>query len=385
MAVLSAISDHAEPLALGVERHDWTAWQTLAPVWSELFARCARPTLFLAPENVATWLDVFGPSLAPELLVFREIDGTPAGACLLVRRTDRKGPFFVRRVFLNTAGEDEGDSPCIEYNELLCVPGYEERMAYALREYLDRGPWDAFHAEGVLAGPSHEALRIAFADARELDDDKPSYYIDLEAVRASKKDFIDKLASRERTRIRQNLRRYGELGELRYDVATTIDEALAFLERMAVLHQQTWQSRGRPGAFASELFVAYHRALIARCFPLGTIELVHVRAGDATVGYHYNFVFGNRTFFYQCGYDYALGDKLTPGVIIHALAIRRSIELGRIDYELMAGDVEYKRRLSTDARRMHWLVWQAPTMKMRGFELARMARRALRAKLRKES
>jgi CelD/BcsL family acetyltransferase involved in cellulose biosynthesis len=237
----------------------------------------------------------------------------------------------------------------------------------------------------VLDGPSRVALQAAFGGARELDVDKPSYYIDLEAVRASGKDFIDKLASRERTRIRQNLRKYSELGELRYDVATSVDEALAFLDHLAELHQQTWQSRGQPGAFASELFAGYHRALIRRCFGLGMIELARVGAGDATVGYHYNLVFGGRVYFYQCGYDYALGEKTSPGIVSHALAIRRAADRGLAAYELMAGDFEYKRRLATDERRMHWATWQAATMKMKGYELARAARRSLRARFSQES
>jgi hypothetical protein len=51
----------------------------------------------------------------------------------------------------------------------------------------------------------------------------------------------------------------------------------------------------------------------------------------------------------------------------------------------MAGDFEYKRRLATDARRMHWATWQAATMKMKSYELARAARRSLRARFSQES
>jgi len=67
---------------------------------------------------------------------------------------------------------------------------------------------------------------------------------------------------------------------------------------------------------------------------------------------------------------------------VHGFSIRRAGEQGRIDYECMAGDAEYKRRRGTGARRMHWIAWQAPTLKMRAFELARRARRIARARAR---
>lgn len=364
---------------LSVERHDWTAWADVAGTWSSIANQREHVTLFLTTEAVQVWLEVFGQQLRPELLVFKAGDGQAIAACVVVRRTERKGPFFVRRVYLNTAGEDDRDSPCLEYNELLCVPGHELATARALREYLDDAePWDEVHAPGMVDGSSLAALQAVFGDTREVADVKPCYYVDLDDVRRSRcESFIEKIASRERTKVRQNLRRYSDVGPLELEHADSAEAALGYLDRLAALHQQTWTSRGLPGSFAAETFYDYHRRLITRCFPLGRVELLHLRAGSTTVGYHYNFVAGGRTYFYQCGYDYGLGDKLSPGVVLHALAIGNALEQGRRDYEFMAGDVEYKRRLATASRKMYWIAWQAPTIKMRSFELARLAKRAL--------
>ncbi len=360
-----------------VESHDWTTWQSLATAWSSLASECDQPTLFLTPEAVETWLQVFGDQLRPTMLLFKSRGGELVGACIVVRRTERKGPFFVRRVYLNTAGEDESDSPCIEYNELLCKPGYASAIATTLRSYLDDS-WDELRVDGMLEGPSLRALESVFGDAHAIDNATPSYYLDLDELRDSGTDFVDKLASRERTKVRQNLRKYSDLGEVVIEQAGNVTDALSYLEKLAALHQRTWVSRGKPGAFASSRFFDYHRRLIDRCFALGQIQLLHVRAGDATIGYHYNLVFGGRSHFYQCGYDYELNEKLSPGVTVHALAIRHALEQGLSGYEFMAGDVEYKRRLATHSRPMHWIAWQAPTVKMKGYELARLARRAVR-------
>jgi hypothetical protein len=362
---------------LVVESHAWTRWPELATVWSALAVSCEHASFFLMPEAVGAWLDVFGPRLSPSIVLCRDEQHAVVGAAILVRRTVRKGPFAIRRIYLNTAGEDDADSACIEFNGLVCRSGYEAAVGRALRAHIDDEPWDELAAPGLLDGDSLRGLHTAFASAHAVATTRPSYYVSLEEVRQSGKDFVEHLAPRERTRYRQNVRKYAALGELVLDEAETAAEALEFLGELARLHQKRWVSRGEPGAFASQAFRDYHRGLIERCFPLGWTQLLRLRAGTAPVGYHYNFLFGGRAYFYQCGYDYDLAEKTAPGVIVHVFAIRHAAQRGLRDYDFMAGDVEYKRRFATASRAMHWISWEASTLKMLGFRLVRDAKRAL--------
>lgn len=368
---------------LAVESHGWTQWPELAPVWSALAGACEHASFFLMPEAVGVWLDVFGPGLEPSILLFRDAEHTVVGAAILVRRTVRKGPFAVRRIYLNTAGEDDADSACIEFNGLLCRPGCEGAVARALRAHIDDEPWDELAVPGMLEGASLRALGDAFSDAHAVAQTTRDYYVSLTDVRRSGKDFVELLGGRERTRYRQNVRTYSRLGELVLEEAATTTEALAYLDQLAVLHQKTWVSRGSPGSFASPRFCDYHRKLIERCFPLGWIQLLRLRAGTTTIGYQYSFLLGGRSYFYQCGYDYDLGDKTAPGVIVHTFAIRHAAQQGLTEYDFMAGDVEYKRRFASTSRPMHWMSFRAPSLKMLGFRLAGDAKAALRIPLRR--
>jgi CelD/BcsL family acetyltransferase involved in cellulose biosynthesis len=372
----------SEPVV--VEAHAWHEWPAIRAAWTELVATCPQSTFFVTPDWVEAWLAAFGATLAPTLLVFRS-GAACVGASVLVSRCERRGPFVIRRLYLNTAGEDERDSPCVEFNTLLCEPGYELVVAIALRGYVDRvhRGWDELAAEGFVEGPAHEALRLAFAKVPMTDAVKPSFYVATGELRRSGKDFIQTLGSRDRTRYRQNVRKYGELGELRLERATTVAEASAFLDELAALHQKTWRERGEPGVFASEAFSRFHRELIARCFPLGEIDLLRLRAGTATIGCLYNFVYRSRVYFYQCGYDYAIGERTSPGVVVHAFAIGHAIAAGTAEYDFMAGDVDYKRKLATDQRQLHWLTWRAPSAKMTAFAWLREIRAKLRTVFRR--
>jgi hypothetical protein len=371
---------HLDPTqpSLVIESHGWTQWAEITSVWSALAGACEHATFFLRAEAVGAWLEVFGPRLEPSLLLFRDQEGTVVGAAILVRRTVRKGPFAIRRIYLNTAGEGEAHSACIEFNGLLCRPGYEPAVARALRTHIDGEEWDELAAPGLLDGSSLLGLRAAFADAHAVARTTRSYYVSLDEIRDSGKDFVEQLAARERTRYRQSVRKYSEIGELALDEATTTAEALEFLAQLAALHQKTWQSRGETGSFASKPFRDYHHVLIERCFPLGWIELVRLRAGTTPIGYQYSFVLDGRSYFYQCGYDYELGEKTAPGIIAHTFAIRRAAEQGLLEYDFMAGDVEYKRRFTSHSREMHWVSWRAPSWKMRGFQLVADAKHALK-------
>jgi CelD/BcsL family acetyltransferase involved in cellulose biosynthesis len=360
--------------SLHVDVRGWQEWSTFASAWAGLVDRSPHATFFVSSDWIETWLESFGAGLNPALLVFRNHEQI-VGMCFLVRRTERKGPFTIRRVYLNTSGEDDADSPCTEFQTLLCEPGHEAGVAEALRDYLEelrvREPWDELAFTAVVDSPALAALAESFAPFHEIDQPRPSYYVELDAVRASGKDYLTSLASRMRTQFRHSEKRYAELGALTLDVAQTAEQAQLMLSELAVLHQASWEERGAPGSFASPVFFHFHRRLIDRCFDRGHIQLLMVRAGDTPIGGLYNHVYRGRVYFYQSGFNYALDKRLSPGLVVQVLAIRHAAASGLAQYDLMAGDSDYKRKLASKHNDLHWLVWRAPGLKMRAFDALR--------------
>ena len=363
--------------ALAIETCHWREWSRYADAWSALADRMPGATFFVSGAWMQTWLESFGASLEPKLLVFRAGSAVVA-TCMLVRRTMKRGPFSIRRVYLNAHGEDDRDSACTEFDTLVCEPGREAAVARALRTYLEamrtEEPWDELVVSAAIEGPMLTAMRDAFHELHATSYDRPSFYVDLDEVRASGKDYTQSLASRLRTTFRQSVKRYGEHGDVRMEIAQTSAEAHAMLTELAILHQKGWADRGAPGSFASDVFFTFHRRLIDRCFDAGQIQLLRVVAGDTPIGALYNFIDRGKVYFYQCGFNYALNPKLSPGLLVQVYAIRHAAAAGLAEYDLMAGDVDYKRKLAAKHRDLHWFVWQAPGVKMRAFELLRDAK-----------
>src|SRR5437879_4467760 len=118
-----------------------TEWAAAERDWSELSKLSPYCSYFVGPDWIGPWIETYRQCLNIEIL--RCFDGSRiVGACLLVWRKRRRGPVWFRMVYLNASGEDEWEEAGTEFNDLLCLAGYEEQVAAALRNHLDSRAWD---------------------------------------------------------------------------------------------------------------------------------------------------------------------------------------------------------------------------------------------------
>lgn len=140
-------------------------------------------------------------------------------------------------------------------------------------------------------------------------------------------------------------------------MATTPEQRLAFFDGLVSLHQAHWTAEaGEQGAFADPRIIAFHRQLIADSEPGHGAQLLRFEAGGHVVGYLYHLISRGVVCFYQAGIDYPrIGDCGSPGLLLLTEAVQHAIQDGHRRYELMAGDMDYKRVLAMAEGRMAWL------------------------------
>jgi len=175
-----------------------------------------------------------------------------------------------------------------------------------------------------------------------------TYYINLDAVRDSKKDYITLLSSNRRQQIRRSVKHYSKNKEILIAQAETLSEALEMLKDLMCIHQKEWVSRGEPGAFSNKYFDYFHITLVKEAFNKGQIQILKIYTLDETIGYLYNFVYNNEVLFYQCGFNYSSDNKKRPGLVSHYKAIQLNLDNGLSKYDFLSGDIQYKKSLSTD-------------------------------------
>jgi CelD/BcsL family acetyltransferase involved in cellulose biosynthesis len=345
-------------------------------LWRDLCAETPR-SYFLSPGYVEVWLDHLPENAGVRLAVVRQ-DGDAVAAAFVGRnRVVRQQVFRSDAWLLNETGARAQDQVYIEDNDFVCRPG----AAFSLAEFLAAlpGRWEELFLSGI--DPQGAAGRMLAQVGKPYDvfimNRIPAPYVDLAAVAASKKDYLAALGSNTRSQVRRCYKLYAERGALATGIAATVAEALDIYDELVKLHQNWWGLRGNKGAFANPWFSQFHRALIERRFEAAEVQLVRVRAGEATIGCIYNFVWNGSAFFYQSGFRPEQDNRLKPGYVCHTEAIRHSLAAGLSVYDFMASFDEYKSRMATDQRELIWARVQKPRVK---FAVERIARAgALRA------
>lgn len=346
----------------------------LAVSWSDLETRSDCP-FFLTWDWIGTWLSTT-PGLSPLLLTVRDCSHV-VGLAVFQPARQRRRFRNARSLLLHRTGDPATDIITIEYNDVLTDRLYRDRIMRSVLPFLEStklptqkfGDWDEIH---VAMATEEIAQRARDANLMTLEmAHKPSWFVDLEAVRRSGKSYIETLSGNTRHQIRRALRLYQEQGPVTARAAGSTEEAMGFFEEFGKLHQATWTSRGQPGGFSNPYFVAFHRALLNRCIPRGTAELVRVAAGDNVIGQVYNFVHDGHVYAYQTGFAYSDDAKLKPGLVSHCLCIERHLTGGAQVYDFMAGDNRYKSNLGSRGPDMMHHILQRPTLKAKSEALLR--------------
>lgn len=328
---------------------------------------------------IAAWLRNLPADVKP--LVFRAHDDAgPAGLGLLVLAAERGASrvFGRHSLHLQQTADAELDEITVEYSGLLARRGAEQRAYAALFEALGafRPGWRRLrivattHGRAILAALPRSMHAVSI-------EAQSSHYVDLGAVRAAGGDYVATLGASSRSSLRQTSRAYARLGPIRCEVAAEAGTALQWLGGLEVLHTRYWRSRGKQGSFASPFFGRFHRDLVATGTQAGYTRITRVTAGDSLVGYLYNLCWRNRVYFYNCGLNYGLlhkGDR--PGVAALHAAIEQAIGEGRDEFDFLAGTQDYKTRMATRSRRLHWIdVRKAGPLASCERLLAKLARR----------
>jgi CelD/BcsL family acetyltransferase involved in cellulose biosynthesis len=354
IAAASGIRVRLEPVDLD---RVGEAWQALEP--------CSDPSFFQSCGWIGCWLRHLPSDRQPLAAIATRGEKVVGLGVFLARRERRHGVVPVDCFGLHESGEATLDSLHIEHNGLLADRSHAPAVWAAILAMLTRrGAWD----EVLLGGLERATAELCIEAARAQEcqvavrQRRRSAHLDLEELRRSGHALEDALSGNTRHQLARARRLYAAIGPLALHPARTADEALAMLEQLKALHQQSWRRRGQPGCFATPFFEIFHRDLIRDRFRHGEIQLLRAAAGSRPIGYLYNFAHRGRVYAYQSGFDYTADGRLKPGLVSHALAIEQAMRDGFAVYDFMAGENRLKASLASHWSDMMWLAVQRRSM-----------------------
>jgi CelD/BcsL family acetyltransferase involved in cellulose biosynthesis len=327
---------------------------TLAARWRALECRAA-PSFFVSWDWIGPWLACLPPARRPCLAVGRAEGREVALGILVFGRRRRLGLQPIRVAHLHDSGVAAERTPTIEYNGLLVDQALEPGLLDHFARWVLHGLADELVLPGI---PIDAALGRGLINRAAIE---PALYIDLSALRVRGAAYRDSLSANTRYQVGRALRDYGARGPIVAQPAETLDQALSFWDRLAVLHQASWTARGRPGAFAAPFFATLHRRIIESGFARGAVQLIRVTAGGAELGYLYNLVRDGRVAAYQSGFDYESSGRAKPGLVSHVLAIEHNLAIGAARYDFLAGLNQMKQSLASNVETLSWNALQHRT------------------------
>jgi CelD/BcsL family acetyltransferase involved in cellulose biosynthesis len=98
------------------------------------------------------------------------------------------------------------------------------------------------------------------------------------------------------------------------------------------------------------LFLRFHDAMMLDLAKQGALELLILRARGEPVAAIHSTVWAGKVSTYQMGRRTDVPENLSPGCVIFALTIRRAIEQGRREFDMLADAVYYKQQLTPHTR-----------------------------------
>ncbi|HJU00611.1 MAG TPA: GNAT family N-acetyltransferase [Actinomycetes bacterium] len=118
--------------------------------------------------------------------------------------------------------------------------------------------------------------------------------------------------------------------------------------------------------FATEARRRFHLLAARRLAEAGMARIYRVEADGVSAGLQYDFVLGDRVYFYQSGIEPTAGRS--PGLVVLGGAICSAAEEGFGEFDLLRGDEPYKLRFATGTRQdSRLLVFRlTPRTAMRG-------------------
>ena len=312
---------------------------------------------FLTWSWISCWLDVYSPNLV--IISARYKNQIVAIGLFTCSTQFRHGFVKSRQYRLHQMGDPLLDQIWMEYNDFICIDKYRVAAVNACIQTLQRSDsnWDeiilsmistsrAGHIQKAISG-SH----ILFTNQ--------CFSKNLDSIKGKQKQYLATLNSNTRYQIRRSIRLYQQsYGEIEYQFAQDIEEALALFHEAGKYHVLRWEDSG----FKNKQFILFHENLIKKSIVNNSIDLMKITSGDTTIAILYFHLVGKDVYFYLQGVNYESNQKLKPGLVAHALATQYYLDKGMRKYDYMGGYSQYKCQLSDPAEDLVTLCIQKPSV-----------------------
>ena len=300
--------------------------------WEAILEEIPNRNPFLSPLWAEVWLEHFGRSLEPRLLLVRDEEGAPRGIGHLLESSanGKKGLCLL------------GSGDVWDYRDFVIRPGWEEVVFRSLASLMKNDSFDFIEMNGIAqSSPTAEVFpktmeSMGFRVSREVEESVLNL-----PLPSTWDGFLESLNGKDRHELRRKTRRIEKEGSCEWmnDAGpSSVDEKMGlFLE----LHRK---SRRDKSEFMTPEMEAYFRDLARGLLKRGWLDLSFLRFQGKEIASFFSFDFADVKFVYNSGYDPGFS-WYSPGIVLSAYCIRGAIEKGMKGFNFLRGREDYKYHL----------------------------------------
>lgn len=324
---------------------DDAGFRALADDWRELLADSASDQPFLTYEWLHAWWMHLRSDRELHIVTVRD-DGRLVALAPLALRPPRLARVQPYRLF-EFLGSGEAGS---DYLDFIIRRGHEQPALDALaRHFTDNGRV----LELSRVKPDSSCATVL---GQRLDDsgwtmvDDPTDvcpYIELAGHDWDS--YLATLSSAHRYNVRRRFRNLEKAFTVEFEECIDDVRRTECLAELVRLHHIRRDELGGSDALHTDELVAFHEDFTRRAMERGWLRLFVLKLDGAPVAAVYGLMYDGIFHFYQSGFDPAF-NKYSVGLVVLGHSIRRAIEDGAREYDLLHGDEGYKFRWASAQR-----------------------------------
>jgi CelD/BcsL family acetyltransferase involved in cellulose biosynthesis len=348
--------------------------------WIELLRNSESDCIFLTWEWLHTWWTHLAKGRKLHIVAIRSGPRLIAIAPLAAQSTKLSRLARIRALeFLGTGSVGS------DYLDIIARRGREDEALDILEDYFLQEKF-VLDLRQLVA---HRSLAIRLAD--RLQEQRWSR----SEIRTNICPFIDlaghtwqsfqaDLGPKHRYNFHRRLKNLHRDFDARLECITSEDQRRATLLTLVALHNKRMQERGGSDGLGSAELVGFHEELTRLVLTLGWLRLFVLTLNDQKVAALYGFMYRNKFYFYQSGFDPRFS-TYSVGLVTMGLVIEAAIKEGAEEFDLLHGDEKYKSLWSGKRRDLVRMELYPPTARAwvytKTIEVSRFTRRAARLSL----
>lgn len=242
-------------------------------------------------------------------------------------------------------------SPHSDYNNFVLFKKPEDCLKLFLNRLMWLSDWDLLELRDMHEGStSANVLRVMCNSQTSKLKFKVSTLCPYIKLPESIKVFVSRLSRNMRRNIHKRMQKLREKYKVEAKTQRDFGSIRKAMEIFFKLHQERWRSKGKPGAFASEAFRAFHLDLAEVFDEKGWLALHFLTVNDEPVAAVYSFDYNRKKYGYLTGFDPNFG-RYGVGNLLKMHVVEECIKKGFSEYDLTRDFELYKADWATGIRK----------------------------------